>query len=124
MIPAAVVKIDLRTFERAHAITLDPAPDSPENDLRSAVIDPAGNFAYFGTKFQGTVTNQPATQRVVKVQLRRPPNPALVAGADTFALSGGSPRRCRPRGCWPTTATPPTLTRFGPARRPTRPAAR
>ncbi|MGH9379899.1 MAG: hypothetical protein ACRD2Z_04725, partial [Thermoanaerobaculia bacterium] len=32
-------------FERVGAITLD----SGENELRSAVIDPAGEFAYFGT---------------------------------------------------------------------------
>ena len=72
-LPAVVVKIDLRSFERAHRVTLDPAPDSPENELRSAVIDPAGNYAYFGTSV-GDQTLAP--ERVVKVQLRRPPNPA------------------------------------------------
>ena len=91
LMPAAVVKIDLRTFERAHAITLEPGPDSPENDLRSAVIDPAGNFAYFGTEAQGNVKQRLATERVVKVQLRRPPSPALAADDETYATDFETP---------------------------------
>lgn len=43
--PGKVVKIDLQSFERVSAITLEPG----EEVLRAAVIDPAGQFAYFGT---------------------------------------------------------------------------
>jgi hypothetical protein len=40
-----VVKVRLSDFTRVGALTLN----SGENNLRSAVIDPAGDYAYFGT---------------------------------------------------------------------------
>ena len=58
--PAVVVKIDLHTFTRVGAITLE----TDEGGVSSALIGPDGEFAYFGTA--GTSTD-PA--RVVKVKL-------------------------------------------------------
>ena len=52
-----VVKVDLSDFSRDSARTLD----SGEDDLWSAVIDPAGDYAYFGT--------WTSPGRVVKVKL-------------------------------------------------------
>ncbi|MDQ4132534.1 MAG: Ig-like domain-containing protein, partial [Actinomycetota bacterium] len=88
-LPAAVVKVDLRIFERVHAITL--APDSSENRLTAAVIDPGGDYAYFGTDAGSrTVPGTRPPDRVVKVQLKRPPNSLLVAGDDAYDASAGA----------------------------------
>ena len=86
-LPAKVVKIDLGTFERAHAITLEPG-SSGEDMLGSGVIDPAGGYAYFGTNTQHQVP--PVPDRVVKVQLKRPSSPGMVAGNDSYSATGGS----------------------------------
>src|SRR5205085_857756 len=58
--PAKVVKIDLANFTRVGSITLN----SGEGILRSAVVDPAGHFAYFGTAVGNTTPG-----RVVKIDL-------------------------------------------------------
>jgi len=43
--PGKIVKIALSNFSRVNALTLE----SGESGLASAVVDPAGDFAYFGT---------------------------------------------------------------------------
>jgi hypothetical protein len=80
--PPGVVKIDLRTFARAHHIT--PEPDLDVDNLGSAVIDPAGNYAYFGTDpvYLDRVEQPPDS--VVKVMLNRPPHPALAADDEAY----------------------------------------
>ncbi|HUR22559.1 MAG TPA: cadherin-like domain-containing protein, partial [Acidimicrobiales bacterium] len=62
--PGRVVKVDLRTMTRVGAITLNvdrtvfgPYPvDRNEYDLYTALMDPAGRYAYFGTK--GTIGSE------------------------------------------------------------------
>src|SRR5207237_6194884 len=50
--PGIIIKVRLSDFTRVGALTLG----SGEDDLYSAVIDPAGGFAYFGTDtFPGIV---------------------------------------------------------------------
>ncbi|HUR17805.1 MAG TPA: cadherin-like domain-containing protein, partial [Acidimicrobiales bacterium] len=88
--PGVVVKVDLRRFERVHAIT----PPGSEFQLDSAVIDPAGAYAYFGTTNQlprDSLTGEQPPDKVVKVQLKRPPSPALSADADTYATDYETP---------------------------------
>ncbi|MCA1683952.1 MAG: FG-GAP-like repeat-containing protein, partial [Actinobacteria bacterium] len=71
-------------------------PAATENEPRTAVIDPSGNYAYFGA----TRTDVPPTPTdygllrpvaVVKVAVRRPPNPALVADNDAYATDYQTP---------------------------------
>ena len=57
---ARVVKIDLSTFQRASHVTLD---GYDESEIDSGLIDPAGDFAYYGTTFS-------SPGRIVKVDLR------------------------------------------------------
>ncbi|HEX2699595.1 MAG TPA: Ig-like domain-containing protein, partial [Acidimicrobiales bacterium] len=87
--PAKVVKVDLRSFRRHHAIAMG----SGEEQLASGLIDPAGDYAYFGTRNKANTvsTIQPAPDKVVKVRLRRPPNPALAADADAYATDYATP---------------------------------
>ncbi|MFC4822013.1 BACON domain-containing protein [Dokdonella ginsengisoli] len=62
--PGQIVKVDLRTWERVDAITLlDGAGEDAERFLFTAIMDPAGRYAYFGT---GTYPG-----RVVKIDLER-----------------------------------------------------
>ena len=76
--PDRVVKVDLRSFERASAIVL---PDD-ERQLHTAVIDPQGTYAYFGTyKYNGQAPDL-YKPKVVKMMVSRPPVPWLVAGDD------------------------------------------
>ena len=75
--PGRVVKVNLRTMARVGAITLnvDRAPFGPytidknEDDLYTAMIDPAGRFAYFGTK--GTIGSGHPVSPDVPVRLIR-----------------------------------------------------
>jgi hypothetical protein len=62
--PGQVVKIDLKTWQRVDAITLaNDEGEGTESFLFSAVMDPAGRYAYFGTG------NYPG--KVVKIDLER-----------------------------------------------------
>jgi hypothetical protein len=70
-----VVKVDLRTFQQVGVLTLG----SDEGQLRSAVIDPAGNFAYFGASSR-------VPSKVVKIRL----DTFERVGAITLAASEGS----------------------------------
>jgi hypothetical protein len=74
-LPGRVAKVRLSDFTRVGALTLN----AGENDLVSAVIDPTGGFAYFGTN------DSPG--RVVKVRLSdftRVGALTLNAGEDTL----------------------------------------
>ena len=82
-----VLKVDLRTFQRVHHIAF---PDTA-NELRSAVIDPTGGHAYFGTHNGPDSTQQYPPEKVIEVQLKRPPNPALTAGADAYITEYETP---------------------------------
>ncbi|HUR22406.1 MAG TPA: Ig-like domain-containing protein, partial [Acidimicrobiales bacterium] len=77
-IPARLIRIDLTTFERVDHLEL---PAASENTPRAAVIDPAGNYAYFGA--QNTALRSPGL--VVKVAVRRPPKATLAAAPDSYS---------------------------------------
>ncbi len=69
--PGQVVKVDLSTFQIAGVLTLlhdAPPAVTGEDNLTSAVIDPAGRYAYFGTTDSLSDTTRTAG-RVVKVDL-------------------------------------------------------
>jgi hypothetical protein len=86
--PDGVLKVDLDQFAVERVFPLAHGETNPY----TAVIDPAGNYAYFGTVWT-PASQSPTDQvppRVVKVQLRRPPNPALVAGSDAYSASDGT----------------------------------
>lgn len=62
--PGQIVKVDVQTWQRVGAITLAQGEgDDIESFLFSAVMDPAGHYAYFGT---GTYPG-----KVIKVDLER-----------------------------------------------------
>ncbi len=86
--PGRIVKIDVATFTRVGALTLEPGDDLP----RSAVIDPAGTFAYFGT---GPFT-PPA--RVVKIRISQV---ELEVPVDAKPQSCPNPMNVRGRGVLP-----------------------
>lgn len=62
--PGQIVKVDVQTWQRVGAITLAQGEgDDTEGFLFSAVMDPAGHYAYFGT---GTYPG-----KVIKIDLER-----------------------------------------------------
>ena len=83
-----VVKFDLATLEQVGEIVMAPE----EKDMGTALMDPAGQFAYFGMHFDATpFVTDVGPGRVVKLAVSRAPKAALVAGNDAFATPYETP---------------------------------
>ncbi|HEV3364355.1 MAG TPA: cadherin-like domain-containing protein, partial [Acidimicrobiia bacterium] len=91
---AKVVKVDLESFARHSAITM---PTGDMGSLRSAVIDPAGNFAYF-KKIDVLFPPPPTPAKVYKIAVSRPPVSWLAAGDDAYATPYATPLTIRAPG--------------------------
>jgi hypothetical protein len=80
-----VIRIDLRTFEKAPPITVT---ENISQGFESAAIAPDGTHAYFGTNSAGA--SGPGG-KVLKLALNRPPKAALTAANDTYATNYVTP---------------------------------
>jgi hypothetical protein len=71
--PEHIVKVDLTTFSRVASITLErgtPYFNNPETRLAVGVMEPAGNFAYFGMNASGGSPSAGYDERILRIDLR------------------------------------------------------